>query len=208
MNYNNHHFNLLPLKNHRLTRGETRARIMDQADTLFRQFGYSKTTVADIARELDMSPANIYKFFPSKNAIIQAGADRNLCHIKEILTRVVATKKGAVNCLLGVVLSIYRFHQDHFRNERQIYKLVIAATEENWPCVRLFKEFLTNTVTEIIAESIRTGEFRRVDAPATTAVLLDCFTWITNPILFKEVNPDEVESRARAQIQLLKKALQ
>jgi len=181
---------------------------MDQANALFRQFGYSKTTVADIARELGMSPANVYKFFPSKNAIIQAGADRNLCQVKEDLTRNIRAKKGATNRLLGVILTIYRIHQDHFRHERQIYKLVITATEENWPCVRLFKEFLTKIVTEIIEEGIRTGEFRHMNAAATTSVLLDCFTWITNPILFKELKPDEVESRARAQIQLLKKALQ
>jgi AcrR family transcriptional regulator len=208
MNYNNRHQEYFPLKNHRPTREKTRARIMDQANVLFRQFGYSKTTVADIARELDMSPANIYKFFPSKNAIIQAGADRNLCQIKENLTRVIQTKKGAANRLLGVILSIYRFHQDHFRHERQIYKLVIAATEENWSCVRMFKEFLTKIVTEVIEDGIRTGEIRRLNAAATTGVLLDCFTWITNPILFKELNPDEVESRARAQVQLLKKALE
>jgi len=130
---------------------------MDQADKLFRQFGYSKTTVADIARELAMSPANIYKFFPSKNAIIQADADRNLSQIKENLTRVIRTKKGAANRLLGVILAIYRFHQDHFRYERQLYKLVIAATEENWPCVRLFKEFLTKS----LKMASRPGNFGR-----------------------------------------------
>lgn len=181
---------------------------MDQAHALFRQFGYTKTSVADIARELEMSPANIYKFFPSKNAIIEAAADRNLELIKKDLTRVVRAKKEATSRLLGVIMTIYRFHQDHFRNERQLYKLVIAATEENWSCVRLFKEFLTETLTEIIEEGIRKGEFRRMDATAVTAVLLDCFTWITNPILFRELNPDEVEGRARAQVQLLKRALQ
>jgi AcrR family transcriptional regulator len=180
---------------------------MDQADALFRQFGYSKTTVADIARELDMSPANIYKFFPSKNAIIQAGAERNLSQIKENLTRVARAKKGGGNRLLGVIHSIYLFHQDHFRHERQIYKLVIAATEQNWSCVRAFKEFLRKILTEVIEDGVRTGEFRRMDAAATTGVLLDCFTWITNPILFHEINPREVESRSRAQVQLLKKAL-
>src|SRR5258705_10441350 len=62
----------------RLTRDETRERIMIKADELFRQFGFGKTTVADIAAELGMSPANIYKFFSSKEAIIQASADRIL----------------------------------------------------------------------------------------------------------------------------------
>jgi AcrR family transcriptional regulator len=50
----------------RLTREETRERIMVKADELFRQYGFIKTTVADIAAELAMSPANIYKFFSSR----------------------------------------------------------------------------------------------------------------------------------------------
>ena len=195
------------MKNHRPARQETRARIMDQADALFRQFGHGKTTVADIARELDMSPANIYKFFPSKNAILQAGGDRTLGRVKKILTQAVRAKKGAANRLLDVILSIYRFTQEHFRHDRQIYKLVIAANEGNWSCVRAFKEFLSKILTEVVEDGIRTGEFRRMDVAATTEVLLDCFTWITNPILFHEINPREVESRARAQVQLLKKTL-
>jgi AcrR family transcriptional regulator len=45
---------------------DTRERIMETAETLFRRLGYSKTAVADIASELGMSPANVYRFFPSK----------------------------------------------------------------------------------------------------------------------------------------------
>jgi len=38
---------------------DTRARIVETADTLFRRLGFAKTTVADIAAELGMSAANI-----------------------------------------------------------------------------------------------------------------------------------------------------
>ena len=31
--------------------------------------GYHRTSVADIAAKLGMSPANIYRFFPSRDAI-------------------------------------------------------------------------------------------------------------------------------------------
>ena len=51
---------------------ETRERIMEAAEALFRRMGFPKTAVADIAAELGMSPANIYRFFPSKNAIVEA----------------------------------------------------------------------------------------------------------------------------------------
>ena len=39
------------------------------AERLFREIGYQKTTVADIAKMLRMSPANVYRFFDSKKAI-------------------------------------------------------------------------------------------------------------------------------------------
>src|SRR3954453_12673522 len=55
---------------------DTRARIIEVAEGLFRSMGYQKTAVADIARELGMSPANIYRFYPSKSAINEAIAAR------------------------------------------------------------------------------------------------------------------------------------
>jgi AcrR family transcriptional regulator len=49
-------------------------RIVDVAELLFGELGFRKTTVSDIARELKMSPANIYRFFDSK-------ADINLARL-------------------------------------------------------------------------------------------------------------------------------
>src|SRR5262245_2184149 len=48
---------------------DTREKILVVAERLFRQMGYQKTTVADIAKELRMSPANVYRFFDSKKSI-------------------------------------------------------------------------------------------------------------------------------------------
>lgn len=56
----------------------TRLRIADAAEALFRQIGYQKTSVADIAKECGMSPANVYRFFPSKSAINEAISHRIL----------------------------------------------------------------------------------------------------------------------------------
>src|SRR5258708_33824379 len=53
---------------------DTRERILVVAERLFREIGYQKTTVADIAKVLRMSPANVYRFFDSKKAIHEGGA--------------------------------------------------------------------------------------------------------------------------------------
>src|SRR5215211_7897491 len=62
---------------------DTRARIMETAEALFRRLGFAKTAVADIAAELRMSPANVYRFFPSKNAIVEAICQRCLSAVEE-----------------------------------------------------------------------------------------------------------------------------
>src|SRR6516225_6195429 len=67
---------------------DTRTRIVEVADALFRRIGYAKTTVADIAAELDMSPANVYRFFPSKNAIVEAICRRCLTEVEDKAWRV------------------------------------------------------------------------------------------------------------------------
>jgi len=46
-----------------------RARILEVAEEHFRPMGHHKTSVADIASELGMSRANVYRFFPSRDAI-------------------------------------------------------------------------------------------------------------------------------------------
>src|SRR6266568_576014 len=62
---------------------DTRARIIAAAEALFRRLGFGKTTVADIAAELKMSPANVYRFFASKNAIVEAICKRCLSEVEE-----------------------------------------------------------------------------------------------------------------------------
>ena len=56
---------------------DTRERILVVAERLFREIGYQKTTVADIAKVLRMSPANVYRFFDSKKAIHEGVARGN-----------------------------------------------------------------------------------------------------------------------------------
>jgi len=134
----------------RLTRDETRERIMIKADELFRQFGFGKTTVADIAGELGMSPANIYKFFPSKEAIIQASADRNLLDLTETVHRRLAVSGSALDRIEMLLLTVYRHTVDILRNERQVFKLMIVAYEQRWDCVGAFDKFLLQTLAKLV----------------------------------------------------------
>ena len=45
--------------------------ILDAAHTRFRQYGYRKTSMADIAQELGISRASIYSYFENKDEIFR-----------------------------------------------------------------------------------------------------------------------------------------
>jgi TetR/AcrR family transcriptional regulator, repressor of the ameABC operon len=196
-----------PFARRRFTRDETRERIMVKADELFRQFGFEKTTVADIAEELRMSPANIYKFFSSKEAIIQASADRNLVVLGEAVQGHLVDSGPALDRIEKVLVTVYRHTVDILRNERQVFKLMIRAYEQKWDCCAAFDNFLLKTLTTLVKEGMSTTEFKPGDAVATAHLLFDCLVLIRTPHLYQQEGRELNETRIRGMVRFLGRAL-
>lgn len=57
--------------------GTRRARILDAAARCFVRTGFHRTTMQDVALEAEMSPGNLYRYFPSKAAIVEGLAERD-----------------------------------------------------------------------------------------------------------------------------------
>src|SRR5690242_10964111 len=62
---------------------DRREEILDAAERLYDSIGFEKTTIGDVARELGMSPANVYRSFPNRRAIDEAIARRQLSVIED-----------------------------------------------------------------------------------------------------------------------------
>src|ERR1700741_4366484 len=97
---------------------DTRARIVETAEALFRRLGYAKTAVADIASELGMSPANVYRFFPSKNAIVEAICQRCLNELEEKAWAAARAKGPAGRRLERLFLEILAYHKENLLTEK------------------------------------------------------------------------------------------
>lgn len=191
----------------RPSREETRRRILMKADELFRQYGFGKTTVADIAREMKMSSANVYKFFPSKNAIVESCANQNLVIIERTIDDIIEDGGGAMKRIEKCILAIFRFHKELLRNEKQIFKLVVVAMEEGWKCIRGFDEFLYQALVGLVREGMHSKEFRPGDPEKTARALLDSLRVVLHPHLRYGGLHDGSEERVKSQLAFLAKAL-
>jgi AcrR family transcriptional regulator len=99
---------------------DTRARIMEAAEALFRRLGYAKTAVADIAAELGMSPANIYRFFPSKTAIVQAMCQRCLGEVEQKIWAIARSRGPAGQRLERLQLEVFAYHKENLLVEQKV----------------------------------------------------------------------------------------
>ena len=111
---------------------DTRERILVVAERLFRQIGYQKTTVADIAKELRMSPANVYRFFDSKKSIHE-GVARTLMGEVEVEARRIAARPGPAKPRLREMLkTINRMNTERYVGDSKLHEMVEIAMQEDW----------------------------------------------------------------------------
>ena len=188
-------------------RPDTRARILIEAERLFRHYGYSKTTVADIARELGMSSANVYRFFPSKLAINEAICQQILDD-RIVVLMAIARQDGPV---LGRIREFIRVnHQmtmDVLLDERKVHEMVAVAMEENWDAIRLHLEKQVEILARLLAEGMAAGEVRTGD-PVTMAKCLKMgFASLIHPLLAVKCAEDTGGAEAAQLIDFLVHAL-
>src|SRR5438477_2454356 len=144
---------------------DTRERILVVAERLFRQIGYQKTTVADIAKELRMSPANVYRFFDSKKAIHE-GVARGLMGEVEVEARRIATAPGpAAIRLREMMKTIHRMNSERYVGDSKLHEMVEIAMEESWDVCVAHMELITQTIGAVIAQGAASGEFEVTDVP-------------------------------------------
>ncbi|MDR9806075.1 TetR family transcriptional regulator [Rhizobium hidalgonense] len=146
-----------------VTRQENVTRILDAAERLFRHYGYSKTTVADIARDLGMSPANIYRFFASKVEIHQALCGRMLATAYQIAYDIRHQPISAEERLRRYVQTQHQLTLDLMLDEMKVHEMIVVAIERDWHVIEKHIDRVHDLIAEIIAEGIAAGEFAEQD---------------------------------------------
>ena len=144
---------------------DTRERILVVAERLFRQIGYQKTTVADIAKELRMSPANVYRFFDSKKAIHEGVCRALMGEVEAEAQRIAAIPGPASVRLRELVKTIHRMNSERYVGDSKLHEMVEIAMQESWEVCLAHMELITKIIGSVIAQGAQSGEFEVTDLP-------------------------------------------
>lgn len=138
-----------------------RQQILQAADEHFRLYGYRKTTLADIAKSIDLSTPYIYKFFDSKQAIGEAMCWHCLSAVLSEIDNSIARTNSPVEKLRRIFIGLQRIAWQLLNEQPKIHELVSASFEENWESVRRFKEGIFQVIQKVIVQGRKSGGFER-----------------------------------------------
>lgn len=141
---------------------DIRDQIVAAANEHFSRYGYSKTTVSDLAKAIGFSKAYIYKFFDSKQAIGEA-----IC--ANCLAQIVAAVEHAINVdgvssterLRRLVKTLVSTGASLFFNDRKLYDIAAFAASEYWSSTQTYDKQIKRYVSQIVREGRESGEFER-----------------------------------------------
>ena len=150
----------------------TRERILVVAERLFRQIGYQKTTVADIAKELRMSPANVYRFFDSKKAIHEGVARTLMGGVEDAAQRIASRPGPAAPRLRELLTTVHRMNSERYVGDSKLHEMVAIAMEESWEVCVAHIQCITESIGAVIGQGMASGEFEKADVPL--AALCTC----------------------------------
>ena len=138
-----------------------RDQIVKAAHECFAHYGYAKTTVSDLAREIGFSKAYIYRFFESKQAIGEAICGDCLDGLFGRVQQAVDEGVNATDKLRRFAKTVAAAGTEMFFADRKLYEIAAFASSEKWAATQIHTERLRRLLEEILKEGRESGEFER-----------------------------------------------
>ena len=128
-----------------------------------------------------MSPANVYRFFASKQAIEEAVVADLFEHVSAAATLAALLSGSALERLTAALSAISQLHEHRLENDSKLHELVAAAVRENWAVALSYADRIRGLVRAIIAGGQASGELRPGSPMAMTCCLLEAMDGYLNP---------------------------
>jgi AcrR family transcriptional regulator len=175
---------------------DTRKLILETAKALLRRHGEDKMTVVDIARALDMSHANVYRFFRTKSDILDAITNEWLAKVEAFVEAIADRQASAAGRLEAVVLELHRKRKQKLVEDAEVYETYRRIIELRPAVTALRREKILKVFKRLIKEGIQSGEFNPVDVQEAAEALKDATLGFLHPLIIPTMLSEQTEERA------------
>jgi TetR/AcrR family transcriptional regulator, repressor for uid operon len=149
---------------------DRRSRILDAAERCFVRSGFHRTTMQDVAAEAGMSPGNLYRYFPSKDAIVAGLSERDRSRVARDFDTF------DTGDFMGSFVRLGRKHFEDEPRDKAILCLEIwAEAARNPTFAKLcadFEQEVVKSLTDMLQQAQESGDIPpTVDARAVAVLI-------------------------------------
>lgn len=185
---------------------ETRRDILAMTETLFRDRGFGAVSIADIAAALGMSPANIFKHFHSKNALVDAIFVQQI-RLLEQKIHPLGAGHAPIDRLRHLARNLMENHRGDLNDNPYIFEMVLMTAKRELACGRYYETVITQKLADIITDGINAGIYKQTDVGKSASTALYALTGVLHPALIAHEDVDILATRCEELVRFLDGAL-
>jgi AcrR family transcriptional regulator len=178
--------------------------ILEAAVKRFSEYGYNKTTMAEIAEDAGMSAANIYRYYKSKEEIAAACTKNCMSEKADVLKEIVRDKNlTATEKLEKYVYATLQLSQEAALENKKIDEVCSEITRNNPGLIHDRIASNKALLVEILSFGNQTTEFKVNDVIDTATAINAMLVVFDVPMFMSLFTQDQFKEKAQSVIKFL-----
>lgn len=166
-----------------------REQLLDIATALIEERGNTALTMTELAALAGMSPANLYRYFENKDAVIEAIAGRWFAPKVAIMEEVIASDLPPRRKLFEFYARRFALIREMWERDQVLFQTYCDVGEEHFEVVRSYVDLGDHYLSQIVAEAMAEGFFAGLEIDETISLINQMVAAYVNISLMALVMP-------------------
>ena len=158
-----------------------RADLLEVVDNLIRKRGAVDISMSDLASAAGMSPSNLYRFFDSKEALLEAVAERFFDEKVKIMVEVTESDLPVRDKMYEYFARRFVAMVEKYEAEPDLLKSYLEIGQQHFEVVRGYVDLGDHYLALIVAEAMEEGYFAGFSIDQTVSLINQMVQCYTNP---------------------------
>lgn len=181
--------------------------VIEAAFDRFLKFGYHKTTMAEIADDIGMSAANLYRYFENKQDIAAACCVKSMTERLARLRTVADSAGSFANRLERYAITMIEHTHELAAPDSRVGELVAFITRERTDVIQEKLNIHYELIAGMLERADKNGEIYCPNIDMTAKSIYSAFVVFDVPLFVGIYSIDEYKVRARGIVELITSGL-
>jgi AcrR family transcriptional regulator len=163
----------------------TESRLLALAAEHVRRFGAARTTVVGVAADAGMTHANVYRYFPSKLALLEEVTAAWLRPLEAKLREAADGADPAQDKLERMLLAVHRAYRDKLDADPALFDLLIDSLTKERAAARKHRARVQSEMQRVVEEGVASGAFAMTDRRRALSLVFDASHRFIHPVALK-----------------------